>query len=114
MKNLMVMAALSLFSFGAQSQVEVDGTNINDLDIQYIEMVGQSKVLSLTKIKIFIDFGQDFSFKQQTVRTADGKNAAFNSIVDALNSIHSEMPVVCPIHPRTRGILKKLGIDGRL
>lgn len=79
------MAALSLFSFGAQSQVEVDGTNINDLDIQYIEMVGQSKVLSLTKIKIFIDFGQDFSFKQQTVRTADGKNAAFNSIVDALN-----------------------------
>jgi hypothetical protein len=85
MRKTILMAAIALFSFGAQSQVTVDGTNINDLDIQYIEMVGQAKVLSLTKIKIAIDFGQDFSWKQQTVKSADGKTAAFNSIVDALN-----------------------------
>ena len=85
MKKTILMAAIALFSFGAQSQVEVNGTNINDLDIQYIEMAGQSKVFSLTKIKIVIDYGQDFSWKQQTVKSADGKNAAFNSIVDALN-----------------------------
>ena len=81
----MVIAGLSLLSFGAQSQVVVDGTNVNDMDIEYIEMVGRAKALSLTKIKIFIDYGQDFSFKQQTIKTADGKNAGFNSIVDALN-----------------------------
>lgn len=85
MKKMMVIAGLSLLSFGANSQVVVDGTNINDLDIKYIEMVGQSKVLSLTKIKLFIDYGQDFSWKQQTVETADGKNAGFNSVIDALN-----------------------------
>ena len=85
MKKIMIMAGLSLLSFGAQSQVVVDGTNINGMDIQYIEMVGRAKALSLTKIKIFIDYGQDFSWKQQTIKTADGKNAAFNSIVDALN-----------------------------
>ena len=85
MRKTILMAAIALFSFGAQSQVTVDGTNINDLDIQYIEMVGQSKILSLTKIKIVIDYGQDFSWKTQAVKSADGKNAAFNSIVDALN-----------------------------
>lgn len=85
MKKTILMAAIALFSFGAQSQVTVNGTDINELDIQYVEMVGRSKVFSLTKIKIFIDYGQDFSWKQQTIKTADGTNAAFNSIVDGLN-----------------------------
>jgi hypothetical protein len=36
-------------------------------------------------IKIAIDYGQDFSWKAQTVKSVDGKTASFNSIVEALN-----------------------------
>lgn len=85
MKKMMIMAGLSLLSFGAGAQVVVDGTNVNDLDIKYVELIGRSKVLSLTKIKVYVDYGQDFSWKQQTIKNADGTNAAFNSMVDALN-----------------------------
>jgi len=89
MKKMIAIAGLTLLSFTGHTQVVVDGTNINDLDVQYIEMVGRAKALSLTKIKIFLDYGQEFSWKQQTVKTADGKNAGFNSIVDALNFMDS-------------------------
>lgn len=85
MRKMMLVAGLSLLSLGASAQVEVDGTNINDLDIKYVELVGRAKFLSLTKIKVFVDYGQDFSWKQQTIKNASGKNAAFNSMVDALN-----------------------------
>lgn len=84
MKKMFLIAGLTLLSLGAKAQVTVDGTDINNLDIKYIEMVGQSKMLSMS-IKIAIDYGQDFSWKPQTVKSADGKTAAFNSIVDALN-----------------------------
>lgn len=85
MKKMIAVMALGLMSFGASAQVEVDGTNINDLDIQYVELVGQAKLLSLTKIKVFVDYGQEFSWKAQTIKNAEGKSAAFNSMIDALN-----------------------------
>ncbi|MEY3238476.1 MAG: hypothetical protein RI883_2577 [Bacteroidota bacterium] len=84
MKKMFLIAGITLLSLGAKAQVTVDGTDLNNLDIKYIEMVGQSKILSMS-IKIAIDYGQDFSWKAQTVKSADGKTAAFNSIVDALN-----------------------------
>jgi hypothetical protein len=85
MKKMIAVLAFGLMSFGAFAQVEVDGTNINELDIKYVELVGQAKFLSLTKIKVFVDYGQDFSWKQQTIKNAAGKNAAFNSMIEALN-----------------------------
>ena len=84
MKKMFLIAGLTLLSLGAKAQVTVDGTDINNLDIKYIEMVGQSKILSMS-IKIAIDYGQDFSWKAQTVKSVDGKTASFNSIVEALN-----------------------------
>lgn len=85
MKKTIALFALCIASFGAQSQVMVDGTNINDLDVKYIELIGRAKLLSLTKIKIYVDYGQDFSWKAQTIKNTDGTNTAFNSMVDALN-----------------------------
>jgi hypothetical protein len=85
MKKMIAALAFGLMSFGAGAQVLVDGTNINDLDIKYVELVGQAKLLSLTKIKVFVDYGQDFSWKQQAIKNTEGKNAAFNSMIDALN-----------------------------
>lgn len=85
MKKMLAILAFGLMSFGARAQVVVDGTNINDLEIKYCELVGQAKFLSLTKIKVFVDYGQDFSWKQQTIKNTAGKNAAFNSMMEALN-----------------------------
>jgi hypothetical protein len=85
MKKMMAVLAFGLWSFGAGAQVVVDGNNINDMDIKYCELVGQAKFLSLTKIKVYVDYGQDFSWKQQTIKNAAGKNAAFNSMIEALN-----------------------------
>jgi len=84
MKKMILIAGLTLQTLVAKAQVIVDGTDINNLNIKYIEMVGQSKILSMS-IKIAIDYGQDFSWKAQTVKTVDGKTASFNSIVEALN-----------------------------
>lgn len=84
MKKMFLIAGVTLLTLVAKAQVIVDGTDINNLNIKYIEMVGQSKILSMS-IKIAIDYGQDFSWKAQTVKSADGKTASFNSIVEALN-----------------------------
>lgn len=84
MKRTIAALALGLMTFGTNAQVEVDGINVNELDIEYLELIGQGKALSL-KIKVFVDYGQDFSWKQQTIRDAEGKSASFNSMVDALN-----------------------------
>lgn len=89
MKKMFLIVGLTLLSIGAKAQVIVEGTNVNDLDLQYIELVGKTKLLSPTKIKVFVDYGQAFSWSQQTIKSADGKTSAFNSMVDALNFMDS-------------------------
>ena len=78
--------ALVLFAFAAQSQVLVDDVDINKLEhVQYVELVGQQKFLSMKSV-VNVDFGQAFKlFKPQKVQDMNGKNMAFNSMVDALN-----------------------------
>ncbi len=85
MKKILLIAGLTLLTLGAKAQVTVEGVNVNDLDIQYVELVGKTKLLSPTKVKVFVDYGQAFSWNQQVIKSADGKTAAFNSMVDALN-----------------------------
>jgi hypothetical protein len=75
-------------SFSGQSQVIVDGVDVNDLDIQYVDLVGRARFLSLTKIKVFVDYGQDFSWRQQTIEDASGERTSFNSMTDALNFMY--------------------------
>jgi hypothetical protein len=89
MKKLIVALALGMFSFGGNAQVIVDGVDINDLDLQYVELVGQTRFISLTKIKVFVDYGQDFSWRQQTIEDESGERSSFNSMVDALNFMYS-------------------------
>ena len=89
MKKILLAVALGLFSFSGNSQVVVDGVDINDMDdLQYVELVGQTRFINLTKIKVFVDYGQNFSWRQQTIEDLNGERTSFNSMVDALNFMY--------------------------
>ena len=65
----------------------VNDLALDDLDVQYIRIVGTSKFLS-TKVNVDIEFGQhDKFFAGRDTRIVDssGKQVTFNSMVDALN-----------------------------
>ncbi|MEO9532278.1 MAG: hypothetical protein ABJG68_11240 [Crocinitomicaceae bacterium] len=85
MKKLILLAAFAVMSLGANAQVMVDDVDINQMDVKYIELVGQ-RAFGWGKIKVTIDYGQEMKlFKQPLIKSADGTNAKFNSMVGALN-----------------------------
>ncbi|GAB3533159.1 hypothetical protein GCM10027443_18180 [Pontibacter brevis] len=65
----------------------VNDVPIKDVDVEYIQIVGTSKILS-NKVTIEIDFGQENKFwsaKDTQVKDENGKLVVFNSMIDALN-----------------------------
>ncbi len=86
MKKLLLSAAILVCGLTAKSQT-VNDIPIKDIDVEYVQIVGTSKLLS-TRLIIQIDFGQRtkvFSTKETIVRDTDGKAVEFNSMIDALN-----------------------------
>lgn len=84
MKKLILLIGI-IISLNSYSQVLINGININDEDITYCQIVGKSNLLA-TKVKIFIDYGQKFSWTvRQIVKTPQGEVMKFNSMIDALN-----------------------------
>lgn len=85
MKKLFLLAVFAIVGMSANAQVIVEETNINEMDIKYVELVGRNKI-GFGKIKIIVDYGQELKiFKSQAIRSADGTKAAFNSMIDGLN-----------------------------
>lgn len=65
----------------------INGTPLNEIDVEYVQIVGSSKLLS-TKINIELDFGQHdkvFSSKDTQIRDENNKQVVLNSMIDALN-----------------------------
>jgi hypothetical protein len=65
----------------------VNDIPIKDIDVDYIQIVGTSKLMS-NKVTIEIDFGQEnkyWSAKDTQVKDKNGKLVVFNSMIDALN-----------------------------
>lgn len=88
MKKVLLYIALGLaYAFNAKSQT-VNNIPIKDIDVEYVQIVGTSRILS-NKLTIEIDFGQEnklFSSDKDTrVKDVNGKNMIFNSMIDALN-----------------------------
>ncbi|HEY0067614.1 MAG TPA: hypothetical protein VGB46_09625 [Flavisolibacter sp.] len=88
MRKLLLTAGIFLcFLLNASSQT-VNDIPIKDIDVEYVQIVGTSRLLS-SKLTIEIDFGQEnklFSSDKDTrVKDANGKNMIFNSMIDALN-----------------------------
>jgi hypothetical protein len=89
MKNLkvvlttLVMLFVSVVSFGQT----VNGVQLKDIDVEYVQIVGTSKLFS-KDLTIQIDFGQKnkiFDTKDTRLVDSDGRDVVLHSMVDALN-----------------------------
>ena len=87
MKKILLLIAVSTAFLNTKAQT-VNNIPINELDVDYVQSVGTSKLMS-NKLTIEIDFGQNTKFfssgKETIVKDEDGKNTVFNSMIDALN-----------------------------
>ena len=80
MKHLIVFISIFMLTITVSSaQVIVEGTDINELDINYCELIGYNKSVFGLKIIITVDYGQKFSpFKSQLIKGSDDKPIVFN------------------------------------
>lgn len=87
MKNLILFGLILISTFELKAQT-VNDIPIKDIDVEYVQIVGTSKLFS-TKLTIQIDFGQRTKFfssgKETIVKDEEGKALDFNSMIDALN-----------------------------
>ena len=87
MKKLLLSAVILVCSLTMKAQT-VNDTPLKDIDVEYVQIVGTSKLLS-TKLTIEIDFGQKTKFfssgKETIVKDCDGKAVDFNAMIDELN-----------------------------
>lgn len=87
MKRILLSSLVLVFSLTIKAQT-VNDIPLKDIDVEYVQIVGTSKLLS-TKLTIQIDFGQRTKFfssgKETIVKDTDGKAVDFNSMIDALN-----------------------------
>ncbi len=87
MKSILsILIVLFLLVSSVKAQVIVEETDINQLDIEYCQLLGYKKFLS-NKVIVNIDYGQERKFlgKVQLVKGPNGKNMKFNSMIAALN-----------------------------
>ena len=78
---------IGFFGLSSAYSQTVNDVFIKDIDVQYIQIVGTTQLLS-NKVTVDIDFGQlnkIFSTKDTQVKDENGKLVRFNSMIDALN-----------------------------
>lgn len=86
-KIFAITFCLTLFGLSNSYSQTVNDIPIKDIDVDYIQIVGTSKMMS-NKLTIQLDFGQEnkfFSSKDTQVKDENGKLLVFNSMIDALN-----------------------------
>ena len=88
MKKAILITAIVISGMLVQAQeksVIVGDVNINELEIQYIELVGAQKALG-KDLSISIDFGQRHNiWKGTPIKDKNGEMIEFTSVVIAIN-----------------------------
>lgn len=92
MKLISFTIALLIFTFFSINAQTVNDIPIKDIDVEYVQIVGTSKLMS-NKVNIEIDFGQEnkfFSSRHDTmIKDSKGKKVVFQSMIDALNFMYA-------------------------
>lgn len=87
MKTILFLISVLAISFTNAFSQTVNDIPLKDIDVEYVQIVGTSKLLS-NKVTVEIDFGQENKFwsnKQTIIKDENAKPVVFNSMVDALN-----------------------------
>ncbi len=91
MKNVLLAFGLffSVLGFGQT----INGKPLKDLDVQYLQILGTSKLMS-SKLTITIDIGQKTKYFSSNLdstllKDENGDGVIFNSMIDALNFMSS-------------------------
>ena len=86
MKKVLITIVFGLIAQLTYSQVFVEDQNINDLNIEYVELVGVNTSMFGVKIKVYVDYGQEVKFlKADKIKDNNGKIMKFNTMIHALN-----------------------------
>ena len=89
MKKVLLIACMSLYAYMGVFAQTVNDVPIDDIDVQYIQIVSNTGPLFSGKTTISIDFGQATPFIGTNGRTVikdeKGQRMKFNSMIDALN-----------------------------
>lgn len=75
---------IGIIKISAQS---VNGVPLEEIDAEYIRIVGISKLLS-NQVNVMLEFGQQdkiWSGKDLAVVDSSGRSITFNSMIDAMN-----------------------------
>ena len=88
MLKKVVLVSFILFSINNLIGQTINGNDVKDIDVEYIQIVGTARIMS-SKLNIQIDFGQSTKFfssgKDTQIKDKDNKPVKFNSMIDALN-----------------------------
>lgn len=88
MRKTILIMAMVMGSIVTMKSQSINGVAFKDIDVEFMQIVGYSKLMS-NKVKIIIDFGQQdkyFSSKDDgIVLDKNGERMVFNSMIDALN-----------------------------
>ncbi|TDE53797.1 hypothetical protein [Flavobacterium sp. GT3P67] len=88
MNKILIIIFLTICSYSSFGQT-INGIPIKDLDVQYLQILGTSKLMS-SKLTITIDIGQKTKFfsnntDETLLKDEKGEGLIFNSMIDALN-----------------------------
>jgi|TARA_R110000868_G_scaffold84_10_gene900 hypothetical protein len=86
-KIILSLSILMTTIFTSFGQATVNGSPINGLDVDYVQIVGRSNLMG-TKVTVDLEFGQQnklFSNEDTKILDSDGSTLKLNSMVDALN-----------------------------
>ena len=97
MKKLLIISIVLLNSFVSNAQA--DTTNVE----QYCQIIAKPRLLS-NKVTIDIDYGDEKSFwRDNRLKTDEGKLKKFNTIIDAMNYMGKEGWIFINAYPVRMG-----------
>lgn len=95
MKQLFILSLFLAASFAAFSQT--DSTKVE----QYCQVIATPRLFS-NRVTIDIDFGEEKSYwRDERLRTYEGKVKKFNTIIDALNYMGKDGWIFINVYPVT-------------
>lgn len=103
MKKAILICGLIFFMANAGFSQTVNGVNVKDLGVEYLEITGGGSVFRGTKIYLLVDYGQRTEIlgtRETVILDSTGKKIEFNGIIDGLNFMSNNGYELVQVHGR--------------